>query len=334
MSYKLKKANNSTVQILSTADVIQRNIPSGSIVKRNGSRYLAENDNITLLDFLKTDIPEIILKDGTVYDVTTLTDAEFFSLLVNEIFDNASEIFVRDQSTAPVIANFNQVQASTTLAAATEIDDTTITVASATGIEVGSYLVIFSNVTNRFFITRVTGIGSAPVIDIDTPVDSVLPIGTAVDITSDEMSVDGSTTAEVFGLRGTDRPTAIPTTFDITRIIFTCLTDTAVNLAKFGDITALTNGLVLRKRDGTYQNIFNVKSNAEIASLLYDWTPYLSTNPVQGQDGFVARLTFSGQEKLGVVVRIKPGEDLEFLVRDDLTDITSLKITAEGHVKE
>ena len=64
----------------------------------------------------------------------------------------------------------------------------------------------------------------------------------------------------------------------------------------------------------------------------YDWTPYLATNPQQGQDGFLFRLTFAGMNKLGVAIRLNPGEDLQFLVQDDLSGITVLEVTAEGHV--
>jgi len=65
---------------------------------------------------------------------------------------------------------------------------------------------------------------------------------------------------------------------------------------------------------------------------MYDWTPYAALNPVQGIDGFVARLTFAGQNKVGVAIRLPIGQDLEVLVQDDLEAITKLEIVAEGHI--
>jgi len=122
--------------------------------------------------------------------------------------------------------------------------------------------------------------------------------------------------------------------YDITRIIFVCLTDTAVDLSLFGDLPKLLRGVALRHRDGTVRNIFNVKSNLDIEGITLDWKPFSSANPQQGQNGFSARLTFGGQDKLGVVQRIGPGEDLEVIIQDDLTDLTLFEIVAEGHQVE
>ena len=146
------------------------------------------------------------------------------------------------------------------------------------------------------------------------------------------MAVDGSVTPVVFGLRGTGTPSGVELTFDLTRIMMGCATDTAVDLAKFADLTRLVNGLVLRKRDGRYKNIFNIKSNGELATMAYDWNPQSSTNPQQGQDGFTARLTFASQGKIGVTIRLPIGEDAEFIIQDDLTDIARLVVIAEGHI--
>jgi hypothetical protein len=110
----------------------------------------------------------------------------------------------------------------------------------------------------------------------------------------------------------------------------TCLTDTAPQLNEFGDIAALVNGLVCRRRDGSYYNIFNVKTNIEIAGIQYDYTPLSALGA--GQNGFYTRLTFAGQSKMGVAQRLGTGEDMEILIQDDLTDIALLEIIAEGHI--
>lgn len=51
----------------------------------------------------------------------------------------------------------------------------------------------------------------------------------------------------------------------------------------------------------------------------------------QQQDGFTGRLTFGGQSKMGVVIRLNQGEDLQMLVQDDLSTLDSLSIICEGH---
>jgi len=47
----------------------------------------------------------------------------------------------------------------------------------------------------------------------------------------------------------------------------------------------------------------------------------------QAQDGLTGRFTF---EKLGQVVRIGAGEDLQIIIQDDLTSLTSFEVIAEG----
>ena len=73
-------------------------------------------------------------------------------------------------------------------------------------------------------------------------------------------------------------------------------------------------------------------SNAEIAGIMFDMNIYSAANPQQGFDGLNARLTFGGQSKLGVVIRIASGEDLQLIVQDDLTGLLAFEIMIEGHI--
>lgn len=245
--------------------------------------------------------------------------------------DGALDVYIQDQTTPAIMVKFNKVTNSTTLASVTAIDDMTIEVTSATGISVGSYIILFNSVEGRFFIAEAVAINGTT-ISVDRPLDFAFPVGSDIDIGVTDMSVDGSVTTQAFGIRASTAGDPLNKSADIVRLIFKCTTATAVDLSKFGDITKLIKGIVLRKRDGTYQNIFNIKDNGEIAGLMYDWTPFSATNPQQGVDGFVSRLTFGGQNKIGVTIRIAPDEDLEVLIQDDLSGLTLLEITAEGHI--
>jgi len=246
----------------------------------------------------------------------------------------AVDVAVQDQTTRIVILPFNQVNNSTTLAAEALINQRDIVVASATGIVVGSLIILFSLVTGRFYFGKATVISGAPTIVLDTPLDSTFPLGTAVDIAVYDLSINGLTTPQIFGLRGLGIAPGVDLTIDITRIIVTCIADGPVSLSLFGDLTALLNGLVLRKRNGTNRNIFNIKTNRELAGIAFDYDVTQAINPAQGENGFKSRLTFGGQNKIGVVVRLPPGEDLEFIVQDNLAALLSLIVVAEGHVVE
>ena len=237
------------------------------------------------------------------------------------------DVNVQDQTTPLIIAKFSKEVAGSTLANQQTIDDYAFDVVDATGFVAGQYLSIFSVPDNRFYLANVLNVATNT-ITVDTPLDFDYPSGAFVTVGSSNMNLDGSITPQIFGLRNTDE--AIGSAFDITRIIFKCLTDTAVDLSKFGDIAGgLTRGIVLRKKDGVHRNIFNTKTNGELKGIMFDFDPETATG--QGQDGFTGRMTFGGQNKMGVVLRLEPGEDIQLLVQDDLTDLDVFEITAEGH---
>jgi hypothetical protein len=249
------------------------------------------------------------------------------------------ETYHQDQTTPALITKFNQVTNSTTLTAAGVKFAYTITVASTTGMVLptatvdGSYLILFDVGSGRFMTCHVISILGL-VVTLDTQLDFEFPIGTIVDVSITDMSVNGSVTPQIFGIRGLGVVPGINVSYDITRIIFTALCDTSVSLATFGDLPKLLRGLALRYRNGLSYNIFNVKTNEDIEGITLDWKPYSKLKPNEGQDGFSARLTFAGEDKIGVVQRLRPGEDLEFIVQDDLTGLIKFDIIAEGHEVE
>jgi hypothetical protein len=241
-------------------------------------------------------------------------------------------INIQDQTTRPIIAKFNQVQNSTTLQSDAVKGAYTIDVADTTGFVDGRYIILFSPTAARYTFCNQIGAPSGNIITVDCPLEFAFPSGTSVDVAITDMSVNGSSTPQTFGLRGTGAPPGVDIEVDITRIIFKCIAATAVDLTKFGDLAKLTRGLLLRKRNNITENVFNVKDNGEIAGIAYDWNPEASTNPVQGVDGFYARLTFAGQEKIGVAIRLPLGDDLELIIQDNLAALTLLEVTAEGHI--
>jgi hypothetical protein len=275
--------------------------------------------------------------EGRYLQVVTLADRE--GDLLN-ITNNGLDVSMQDQHTPSVIAKFNKVTNSTTLASAVSIGDTQATLTSTTGVSVGTYLIFFNPESVRFMTATVISVLSSPTFDIDTPFDFAFPEGTYVDVSTTNLAVNGSVTPQVFGLRGVGTPPGIDLTVDITRLIFSCITTSAVDLSKFANFAVLTKGIVCRVRNGTYENVFNLKSNREIAGIMYDWTPFASTNPQQGVDGFVSRLTFAGANKIGVTKRLALGEDLQIIIQDDLATaqggetITVFEIIAEGHIVE
>lgn len=247
--------------------------------------------------------------------------------------NGAMPVNIQDQTSPTVIIPANQVIVSSTLATPTVIDAYTCTVADSTGMTIGDLLIVTSTLAspvNRFYWGRITNI-AANVITVATPFDYAYESGQQASATTTNLGVDGSVTRQIFSLRAAEPVGGIDVSVDVTRVIFQCRTSSSTILSDFGDITGgLLNGLTCRKTDGTYENVFTVRSNDEIQGIAYDYDPTTTTG--QGQNGFSSRLTFGGQNKLGVVKRIGPGEDLQFLISDDLSSLEALQIMIMGHI--
>jgi hypothetical protein len=251
--------------------------------------------------------------------------------------NTGTDVNLSDQTTPAILAPFNKIANSTQLTNPVNINDYQITVDDPTGAGIlfntNNYLVLFDPVSIRFSQFRITAI-NGNVLTLDTLIDFAYPAGTFVDIGTTNLGgqVGSMASPVIFGLRGTGAPPGVDLTLDVTRVLFTARTDTLVDLSKFCDIPQLTNGLQFRRRDGEYRNIVNLKSNAGLKAIAFDWSPYAATRANEGQDGMGCRLTFAGQSKIGVAIRLPIGDDLECIITDDFTDINELGIVAEGHI--
>lgn len=244
---------------------------------------------------------------------------------------NNVNVMINDQISSTIILPMVRELAETTLSISAVINAYTITVSDPAGFVIGQHLRIINSAADRFYFGTILGI-AASVITLDTQIDFIYVAGSEVTVSDTNMNVDGSSTPVIFTLR-TGSP-SIPSSVDITRMIFTCIADSPVDLSKFGDLAALTRGIAFRSNNGIQDNIFNIKTNAELAGIDFDFDPYAATNPAQGIDGFISRLTFAGQNRIGVALRVPCDGNLEMIIQDDLRLLTFLGVILEGHVVE
>ena len=237
---------------------------------------------------------------------------------------------VSDQTTRAADLFFGRLDNLTTLSADASPEDTTLTLTSTTGFTAGKTVGVFSlNDIDGFYLGKQLGAPAGSVITVDTPIDIALASGSAVAGVTTNMAVDGSSTTQIFQIGPVAAGSA--QIVDITRIMGHMLDSTAMDDGKFGGITALTNGIVLRKNDGVITNIWNVKTNAELALICYNFN-YNDKAP-GGQYGCNFRNTYGGQGAHGVVLELLPGEYLEVLIQDNLTGLDDFRMMAQGHFK-
>ena len=271
--------------------------------------------------------------------------------VVSRVFNlgaSSLDVSIQDQTTTPIDFYFVNIQGSPTtlLSAITTVTSTTFVytfdVVESSDMSVGDYVGIFRDSdVERFFFAEIQAISSGSgnaTITVDTPIDFNFPAGSTVASFIRSMNVDGSSTPVIYQV---EIGPASDERIHLTRIMLQMKTDDPVSLAKFGDLTKLTNGLVFRKVtvEGVIQNIWTIKDNAQFA--LYsdptDWVPYEALNPAQGQDGMSWQYTLNGPDNRGVAVELMPGDKLQMVVQDDLeTDqnpghITELFAMAGGH---
>jgi len=234
-------------------------------------------------------------------------------------------VTLQDQTSPVVIVPFNKITNSTTNTVATALDDYTVTVDDATGFSADDFISIWNLDLLSVWFGKVVGAPVGSVVTVDRPIDGVFPTGSIIEVGETNMAVDGSSTTQIFSIRSTGGD--FPISIDITRIIITIYTDSAVDLASFGDLTKLSYGVTMRRTGGTVTNILNWKSNGELGGICFDMNFYTAIG--QGQDGLVSRLTFAGQSKMGAVIRIGQDEDLEIVINDNLTGLDKFEIIAE-----
>ena len=263
----------------------------------------------------------ILIKDGNLDDKYFQTQGTGTALDPHRMVTDVSI----QSGVAPLyVVNFSNIVAETTTTSLGALDDYVINVTSAAGFVVGQYLTIYSVADNRVFFANVLSI-STLAITLDRPLDFPFPIGAAVSVGVTDMAVDGSVTPQIFGVRNPS-VADVPLEVDISRLMFAMLTSTTPTLSDLGDITnGVTRGIQIRRVDGTYQNICNFKTNMEMKNIMFDLE--IQDAASQAQDGITGRFTF---ERLGQVVRIGAGEDLQIVIQDDLSSLDSFTVIAEG----
>lgn len=235
------------------------------------------------------------------------------------------DVFVQDQHSSIVDLYMHEhIGNPITLTSPTVLDDIVLDVQAGHGAIAGNLICIKENA--RFYQGEVLSV-TATTINVDTPLDYTFSAGAICTATTKQMAVDGSAITRVFHAKP-----GVGVKWDITRMLFFLEGTLAMDNGKFGDEAALTNGIVVRKRDGTYQNIFNAKTNGDFATRAYDIT-YDEKAPA-GTTAVRVRRSFAGQDKNGVTIRLdgSVGDDLEILIRDDLTGMVNFNAIAQGHV--
>ena len=238
--------------------------------------------------------------------------------------------FIQDQTTPVLTVPFLQERAVVTLANDTAIGDRIVNLEPGHGTLVGEVLELGVTGASQFMQAKVLVV-NVNAITIDQPVNQVYTVAaTSAVRSSDDLRVNGAATPQVFSIL--PLPGQIG---DMVRVIVSITGTSSMDFETLGSIAGLLNGCVIRvkNQDGTFRNILNFKNNGDFIRQGLDHSFLLNNGG--GVRAFIARVTWGGQSKHGVVIRLDGSldEELQIVIQDALTSATNTSFTlqAQGH---
>ena len=215
--------------------------------------------------------------------------------------------------------------AQTTLASDSTLNGTTIVVTSATGITTGKAINLRQGA--RIFQSLVTNVNGTT-ITIASPLDYAYTAGTTVCVGNWNLNQNGSVTPVTFAVQP---PTDAK--FHITAISITITDDATMDDSKFGGITALTNGIIARRVDGSTANYLIITNNRGFYQAGYDYQ-YNDRAGGTGAYGFLARKDLLKTNGNVIALDGATNDQLQFINRDNLTGLSEFTVSVHGHIVE
>jgi len=260
---------------------------------------------------------------GYTIDRTKITDesGRIWSLESNgampvNIQDQTSDLFMGTMARA--------IGSPMTLASTTVKDSYQVTLTAGHTFTAGDCMLIVCR--KHEFLGKVLSV-AGNVITLDSPLDcEYLASSSLVFEIQKNMNVNGS-------VRPVKYEVALGETsdveIDIYEIRFKLFDNSAMDESRFGGMTALTRGVVLRveRADGTIKNYFNAKSNG-MFSLYCDNNQY-DTKAPSGQ--YSVEFKWKVSRDQGVAIRLSAGDKFVLIVQDDLTPLINFEAKVLGH---
>ncbi|MCK5021221.1 MAG: hypothetical protein KAS32_29695 [Candidatus Peribacteraceae bacterium] len=215
---------------------------------------------------------------------------------------------------------------SENVAIASSAGDISITVDDGSVFSVGDFVQIEEGTTVENDFPQITIIAT-DLLTFDRPMDNAFTVAATIEVVNINL-------AAIAGSLGTPIAYIVKPPSDevwkIARILITIGDDDAMDDGKFGGITALTNGVVVRESNGDTNRLTVWKTNGDMAEDMYD-VAYSDANlGPAGENGLRGRWTF---KKSDIAIELDgslPGH-LEILIQDDITGLSTFMIKAQGH---
>lgn len=241
-----------------------------------------------------------------------------------EKLDSGVDVAIQDQHSQPVELYLHIHLVDPAITVNTLIGDESITVDANTSIAAGQVITIYEG--TRFYQSIVTGVSSL-VVSLASPLDFAFTTDADVHIGPWNLAVNGASTTQEAVIIA---PPLVK--FDLYTIAVSMTDDAVMDSSKFGGISALTNGILFQHVDGTTKNLPLIVNNSGFNEFGFD----VEYDPKPPSGVYGLRAAKSYNIKNGVSIRLDgtTADELKCLIRDDLTGLTLMSITVQGHVVE
>lgn len=236
--------------------------------------------------------------------------------------NNAMPVNIQDQHTDSVdlYAHIDEVVPSMTSDA--NLDDESITLDSVVGVSQGKVITIYEGI--YFYQSLVKSVVDNDV-NLASPLDSGFTTAAIVHIAEWNLNVDGSSVSKMAHIF---LPAGVK--FDVYQINVAITDGVVMDSGKFGGIPALTNGILFRAVNNRIKNLHLIVNNIGFSEQGFDIT-YDPKAPA-GVYGFQAKKNWHTVNGISLRLDGAAGDELQFYIRDDLTELTMLNISVNGHV--
>jgi hypothetical protein len=232
---------------------------------------------------------------------------------------------VQDNNTERVVEFlFKRTINLITLSEPTEINSYTLKVEAGHNLVVNNYVALIEDGVP--FQAKVLGVNTNT-ITLDSPFDRVYSVSTVGARTTIDMNVNGSTTPVIFNINPIQRAK-----WHINGVVIQITSTSAMDDSKFGGITALSKGLLLRHKNRHFYNISNVKSNGDF--ILRNYSVQYSDKAPAGVFGLKAEKVFNGHNGNGSAICLRGDtlNELQIIVQDNLTGLSRIQAMAFGRI--
>ena len=254
---------------------------------------------------------KFVPEDGTAAVNVVVKDKKAFRTNIAETTNETVNLYLTIDVVTPSIA------------VNTVINSRSLTVVNAAGILAGHAITIKEG--SRHFQSIIQSV-VGNTINMASGLDYAFTTAASVRVGNWNLNLDGSIATKTAYIQ--PPPNAI---YEIHEVRMSITDDVAMDSAKFGGITALTNGLLFRLTNGITKNGPLIVNNIGFAEQGFE--VFYDDKAPAGLYGVRTRINI--KSVFGSVLRINgaTGDKLNLLIQDNLTDLSLVTCTVSGNVQ-